>query len=121
MTDTTSALIASLSAICPAFDQRVTAHDAAYYRVDSIPAASLTTTLGSRPRARDTFSVVAVSNNPSGARILARKALTLLDGLRVDGFRVTHDTTGPVLEDTSDTTNWRWSCTGVYHITTPRS
>lgn len=121
MTDTTAALITALSAICPAFDQRVTDHDAAYYRVDSIPAASLTTTLGSRPLARDTFSVVAVSNNPAGARILCRRAIAALDGLYVDGFRVTHDTTGPVLEDASDTTNWRWSCTGVYHITTVRS
>ena len=121
MTDTTAAIIAALAPICPAFDQRVTAHDAAYYRVDSIPAASLTTTLGSRPRVRDTFSVVAVSNNPAGARILTRRAITVLDGLYVDGSRVCHDTTGPVIEDTADPTNWRWSCTGVYHLTTPRS
>ena len=121
MTDTTAAIIAALTPICPTFDQRVTDHDAAYLRVDSIPAASLTTTLGSRPRARDTFSVVAVSNNPAGARILTRRAIDALDGLRVDGSRVCHDTTGPVLEDTADPTNWRWSCTGVFHLTTPRS
>ena len=80
----------------------------------------LATTLGDRPLWHVTVDVMAVSNNPAGTRLYTRRVVDALDGQRIDGYRLTHVTSGPVLADRGDPTDMCWTCTSEFHITTPR-
>ncbi|QQY15065.1 hypothetical protein JMX53_00050 [Cutibacterium avidum] len=80
----------------------------------------LATTLGDRPLWHVTVDVMAVSNNPAGTRLYTRRVVDALDGQRIDGYRLTHVTSGPVLADRGDPTDWCWTCTNEFRITTPR-
>lgn len=60
---------------------------------------------------RDRWSLVCVSNTPSGARIVSDLVWRLLDGIYLGGdlFRVqvVHES----IEDRDDPSEWRWSST----------
>ncbi|MSS45294.1 hypothetical protein FYJ43_04380 [Cutibacterium sp. WCA-380-WT-3A] len=122
MSDPTAPIMDALETVCPTvLDSRVSdAPQEPWLLVDADPG-TLSTTLGSRPLATIPVRIMTVNNNPAGCRLLATKARDILDGLRIDGYRLTHRDTGPVLEDRNDPSNYRWSCTQTFTLTARRT
>lgn len=102
------------------FDQRIDGDPDYPYTVVTVQSAALTTTLGDRPLWHVTIDVMCVSNNPAGCRLHTRRVVDVLDGARIDGWRLTHTGGGPVLADRGDPTDSCWTCTTEFTITTPR-
>lgn len=121
MPDPTSPIIDALKAVCPTvLDGRVQPAPTQPWILVNVAPGTLTTTLGGRPLAAIPITVMAVNNNPAGCRSLAVKARDALDGLRIDGYRVSHRDVGPILEDRNDPSSYRWSCTMTFHLTARR-
>ena len=119
MADHIDVIKAALASVCEVWDGRIDqAPERAFLRIDDQGGMALHT-VGKRRGQRGTFGVVCVNNNPAGVRIMAARVRATLDALPVDGFRVRVTDTGPVIEDTGDPTNWRWSQTVNAAITHP--
>ena len=121
MTDPIASICAAIAPICTALDARVTTTPTGPYAVVTAGPATLTTTLGCRPHEQMTCDVMVVQNNPTGCRLVAHRILDALNGLWVDGYRLTHQWTGPLLEDRDDPTEWRWTRTLTLTLTTRRN
>ena len=60
--------------------------------------------------------VMVVSNNSDGAATFAAIVIDLIDGHRLDDRTLlTVEAVGPVLEDTTDPSAWRWTVTVEVH------
>lgn len=115
-------VITDIRALVPnwAFDGRISDDKIYPFSIVTMRDCRLATTLGDRPLWNVTVDVMAVSNNPLGTRLYARRVVDALDGQRIDGYRLTHVASGPVLADRGDPTDWCWTCTQEFHITTTR-
>ena len=65
------------------------------------------------------WRIVAASNTPDSARIVAARIVAVLDGVVVDGDYVTVTYVSEPIEDRDDPTEWRWSAT-VEAVSTSR-
>ena len=116
---TTAALVALLEGTVTTFDGRpAPAYDGPHVIVTGPVNSPTARALPGRSRVHsEVWRLTCVNNNPAGARAIANKLITILDGTLLDGepLRVIYQ--AAPFEDRDDPSQWRW----VAHVEVQRS